>query len=59
MEDWVLKPIFHLIPNFRADHIIAALLLGVSIFMMVKASHDEAYSLPVLGELAQKSVAEN
>jgi uncharacterized membrane protein len=27
--------------------------------MMVKASHDEMYSLPLFGELAQKSVAED
>jgi len=59
MNDWVLKPIFRLVPNMRLDHIIEVLLLAVSIFMMVKASHEEAYALPVLGELAQKSVAED
>ena len=59
MDDWVLKPLFHMIPTFHFDRITEAALLGVSIFMMVKASHQEAYSLPVLGELAQKSVAEN
>jgi len=39
--------------------VIQALLLGASIFMMVKAAHDEAYSLPLFGELAQKSMAED
>ena len=29
----------------------------MSIFIMVKAAHDEAYLLPLFGELAQKSVA--
>jgi uncharacterized membrane protein len=37
---------------------VKAVLLGMSIFMMVKASHEEAYSLPVIGELAQRSVSE-
>jgi len=59
MEDWVLKPIFHLIPDVHLDRIVEAALLAVSIFMIVKASHEEAYSLPVLGDLAQKSVAED
>lgn len=59
MEDWVVKPILHMIPDVRIDRILEGVLLGVSIFMMVKASHEEAYALPVLGELAQKSVAED
>ncbi len=59
MEDWVLRPIFHLVPNFQLHHIIEAILLGMSIFMMVKASHEQAYQLPLFGELAQKSVAEH
>jgi uncharacterized membrane protein len=59
MEDWVLRPIFRMIPGMHIHPIIGAGLLAMSIFMMVKASHEEAYALPVLGELAQKSVAEN
>jgi uncharacterized membrane protein len=35
------------------------LLLGASILMMVKAAHQEAYSLPVLGDLAHKSMSED
>jgi uncharacterized membrane protein len=31
----------------------------MSVFMMVKASHDEAYSLPLFGELAHRSITEN
>jgi uncharacterized membrane protein len=46
-------------PNLHIHSLIQAVLLGMSIFMMVKASHDEAYPLPLFGELAQKSVAEN
>lgn len=59
MEDWVLKPMFGMIPHLHIHPVIEAGLLGIAIFMMVKASHEEAYPLPVLGELAQKSVAED
>ncbi|HEY1337190.1 MAG TPA: hypothetical protein VGF59_06750 [Bryobacteraceae bacterium] len=59
MNDWVLRPLFLLAPNFHVHRIIEAVLLGMSIFMMVKASHNEAYALPLFGELAQRSVAES
>ena len=57
---WVVRPLIQTMPeNFvRVDHIFEGLLLAVSIFMMVKASHDEPYVLPIIGELAQRSVAE-
>ena len=58
IEDWVLKPIFSDIPHVHVNGIIQAVLLGVSIFMIIKASHEEAYALPIIGELAQKSVTE-
>lgn len=57
--DWVIGPIVRSTPgHFPIDLILHALILGVSIFMMIKASHDEAYVLPIIGELAQKSVIE-
>jgi uncharacterized membrane protein len=60
MEDWVLRPLFSVMsPHLHIHEIIGAGLLAMSIFMMVKAAHEEAYALPVLGELAQKSVAEH
>ena len=47
MEDWVLRPMaFCMIPHLHIHQLVEAVLLGMSIFMMVKASHDEAYSLP-------------
>jgi uncharacterized membrane protein len=58
IEDWVLKPMFTAIPHMHVNGIIEAVLLGMSIFMIIKASRDEAYALPVIGELAEKSVAE-
>lgn len=58
--DWVIGPILHFTPGpFRpVELLLHALILAVSIFMMVKASHDEAYVLPIIGELAQRSATE-
>jgi len=57
---WVIRPLMSSLPErvIRVDHILEALLLAVSVLMMVKASHDEPYVLPIIGELAQKSAAE-
>src|SRR6185437_2852476 len=40
------------------DHLFEALILGVSIFMIIKASHEETYVLPIIGELAKRSATE-
>jgi uncharacterized membrane protein len=58
IEDWVLKPVFTSIPHVHVNGIIQVVLLGMSIFMIIKASHGEAYALPIIGELAEKSVSE-
>jgi uncharacterized membrane protein len=57
---WVIRPLMSNLPGhvIRLDHILEALLLAVSGLMMVKASHDDPYVLPIIGELAQKSAAE-
>jgi uncharacterized membrane protein len=59
--NWVVRPIVSAMPqNFvRVDHILEGVILALSIFMMVKASHDEPYVLPIIGELAQRSAAES
>jgi uncharacterized membrane protein len=59
LEDWVLRPMFLMSPDLHIHGIVEALLLGMSIFMMVKAAHEETYPLPLFGELAQRSVAED
>ncbi len=62
--DWVLSPLFgfpHLIGlNFYKvfPALMKAAIFGAWIFMMVKASQDELYKLPILGDLAAKSVSE-
>lgn len=62
--DWVLTPLFG-IPYYwgsPAHHVFPNLMkfavLCVWIFMIVKTAHDELYKLPILGELAEKSVSE-
>jgi len=58
IEDWVLRPTFRAIPHFQLDGMLKAVLLGASIFMIVKVSHGESYRLPIVGDLAEKSVNE-
>ncbi len=59
IEDWVLHPILSTMPHMHVDGILKAALLFMSIFMIVKTSQDEMYSLPIIGELAEKSVTEH
>jgi uncharacterized membrane protein len=60
MEDWVLRPmVFLMVPGLHLHQVIQVGLMVMSIFMMVKASQDQAYSLPLFGELAQRSVMED
>src|SRR5215813_10792956 len=58
IEDWVLRPAFRSIPHLHIAALVQALLLGASIFMIVKTSHGESYSLPIIGEMAERSVNE-
>ncbi len=62
--DWVLDPLFRF-PSLWGPpfHRVIPALLKISIFiawivMMIKAAHDEQYKLPIVGDLAEKSVAE-
>lgn len=61
--DWVIGPLtFIPAPGPHFEHIVPNLLkvviFGAWIFMIVKVSHDEVYKLPILGDLAEKSVSE-
>ena len=58
--NWIIRPLASTLSDhfIRIDHILEGLILGVSIFMMVKAAHDQPYVLPIIGELAQRSAAE-
>ena len=59
IADQVVRPMFRAIPNLHLYGIVQAALIGASVFMMVKAAHEETYSLPLFGELAQRSVSED
>ena len=58
IADHVLGPVFAFVPHVHLGGLFQALVLVMWIFMIVKASHEEAYSLPIIGELAERSVAE-
>ncbi len=59
IADWVLRPAFYFIPfpHFEIYRIVELALLGMSIFMMLKAGQNEAFALPIFGELAHRSAA--
>jgi uncharacterized membrane protein len=52
---WIPWPLAH----FRVHGLVSVVLVAMSIFMMVKAAHEQAYSLPLFGELAARSVEEH
>jgi uncharacterized membrane protein len=60
--DWVLSPLMRTQGDFGISRIFPGLLqvavLCAWIFMIIKTAHDEVYKLPILGELAEKSVSE-
>jgi len=61
---WLLVEMFvaPLMSMTDAGHVVSKVLhitiLVAWIFMLVKTSHSERYSLPIVGELAERSVAE-
>ncbi len=59
LDGWVVRPMSLFVPRFPLHSLIELVLLGLSIFMIVKAAHNETYSLPLFGELAQRSIAED
>lgn len=59
--DWVVDPFFGAMPRpmpVPVAELLKAALIGVWIFMLVKTSRDEPVSLPLVGELAERSVSE-
>ena len=58
-----LGPMFHWsFPFGRSRHgieeMLKLVLMGTWIFMMIKTSHEQLFRLPILGELAERSVSE-
>lgn len=62
LVEWVVSPILRSIPHPEPMRAVAALLqLGVFggwIWMIIKTSQDQFFRLPIVGELAERSVAE-
>jgi len=60
--DWGVGPFLHWFPgrSLRAsiDDLLKLTLIAGWIFMMVKTSQNENYRLPLFGELAERSLAE-
>jgi len=61
--DWVVGPMFGFASYGLFLHrlfpaLLKAVVFGAWIFMMIKVSQDEVFKLPILGELAEKSVSE-
>ena len=58
LVDWAIGPWFELLPGpeLPVAGLLHLLLLGVWIFMLVKTSRGERYVLPVVGELAERSL---
>ena len=60
MADWVFKPMTSwMFPHVNLGSLVQVAVLVMSIFMIVKVAHNETYSLPLFGELAERSIAEN
>jgi uncharacterized membrane protein len=65
MVEWVIAPMLAYpastvgYPFYRTiSQILHLVIVGAWIFMLMKVSHDQDYRLPILGELADRSVSE-
>ena len=61
LVEWVLSPMFGFGrgPGFHVVPQLLHLVVFIAwVFMIVKVSHDEDYHLPIIGELAARSAAE-
>jgi uncharacterized membrane protein len=56
--EWAVVPWFPTlpIPLFPIRKVLKLLVLGLSIFMVIKASQEQRFSLPLIGELAERSL---
>ena len=65
MVEWVIAPMLTFpvstagFPFYRTiSQLLHLVIVGAWIFMLMKVSHDQDYRLPILGELADRSVSE-
>lgn len=61
IADRVLSPMMsgdHALLGLHLGPVLKALIIGAWIFMLIKVSHRERFKLPIIGDLAEKSVSE-
>ena len=64
LVDWVLSPAFRVLraPGMQPMHAVAGMLhlavFAAAIWMIIKTSQNEMFRLPILGDLADRLVAE-
>lgn len=61
LVDWVLSPMLSPLPRASermAEAMLRLVIYAAWIFMIVKVAQDQTYRLPVVGELAERSIAE-
>ena len=65
MVQWVFTPMlafpgsYSAFPVYRTiSQLLHLVILGAWVFMLIKVSHDQDYHLPVIGDLADRSVSE-
>jgi uncharacterized membrane protein len=61
MVEWVLSPALYFADwglHRLVSHVLQLAIFAAWIFMLIKVSHDEDYRLPIIGELADRSVCE-
>ncbi|MBI3668013.1 MAG: hypothetical protein HY236_17580 [Acidobacteria bacterium] len=56
--DWAVVPWFHVLPPhiFPLGKVLQLVILGLWILMLIKTSREEKFSLPLIGELAERSL---
>jgi len=62
LVEWFVNPLVSFGPHFGPQravvHILQLVILGAWIFMLVKTSQQQFFRLPIIGEIAERSVAE-
>ena len=62
LVDWVVMPFSHVIPGRNPMVPLAGLMhvvvLGAWIWMIIKTAQEEVFRLPIIGDLAERSMAE-
>ena len=58
LVDRVVSPIFNFGTDFNPGKLLHMAVLGAWVFMLVKTSQQQMFRLPIVGELADRSVAE-